>query len=102
MEARTEAPEASLSRSSETSAAEGPRRMDLLLIGGVSGSGKSVALTALEDSGYYSVSHLPPAQLGGLAAHLKAAGTDRVAVDLDFRTGRVIDVAPAIARARAE
>ena len=30
--------------------------MDLLLIGGVSGSGKSVALAALEDSGYYAVS----------------------------------------------
>ncbi|TMH53176.1 MAG: RNase adaptor protein RapZ, partial [Betaproteobacteria bacterium] len=31
--------------------------MDLLLIGGVSGSGKSVALAALEDSGYYAVSN---------------------------------------------
>ena len=35
------------------------RRMDLLLIGGVSGSGKSVALGALEDSGYYAVNNLP-------------------------------------------
>jgi UPF0042 nucleotide-binding protein len=33
--------------------------MDLVLIGGVSGSGKSVALAALEDSGYYAVSNLP-------------------------------------------
>ena len=33
--------------------------MDLLLIGGVSGSGKSVALAALEDSGYYAVNNLP-------------------------------------------
>ena len=33
--------------------------MDLLLIGGVSGSGKSVALGALEDSGYYAVNNLP-------------------------------------------
>src|SRR5438093_650261 len=37
--------------------------MDLLLIGGLSGSGKSVALAALEDSGYYAVSNLPLAQL---------------------------------------
>ena len=37
--------------------------MDLLLIGGVSGSGKSVALAALEDSGYYAVNNLPPAML---------------------------------------
>ena len=37
--------------------------MDLLLIGGVSGSGKSVALAALEDSGYYAVNNLPPSLL---------------------------------------
>ncbi|HEX7270811.1 MAG TPA: RNase adapter RapZ [Casimicrobiaceae bacterium] len=61
--------------------------MDLLLIGGVSGSGKSVALTALEDSGYYAVSNLPVAQLAGLLAHLKAANLDRVAVALDVKTG---------------
>src|SRR5437870_4208006 len=57
--------------------------MDLLLIGGVSGSGKSVALAALEDSGYYAVSNLPLAQLAGLLAHLKNARIDRVAVALD-------------------
>ena len=61
--------------------------MDLLLIGGVSGSGKSVALAALEDSGYYAVSNLPLEQLGGLLAHLKAARIDRVAVALDVKTG---------------
>ena len=61
--------------------------MDLLLIGGVSGSGKSVALTALEDSGYYAVSNLPVAQLAGLLAHLKAARLDRVAIVLDVKTG---------------
>ncbi|HYC14192.1 MAG TPA: RNase adapter RapZ, partial [Stellaceae bacterium] len=61
--------------------------MDLLLIGGVSGSGKSVALAALEDSGYYAVSNLPVAQLAGLIVHLKAARVDRVAVVLDVKTG---------------
>ena len=40
-------------------AIRGSERMDLLLIGGVSGSGKSVALAALEDSGYYAVNNLP-------------------------------------------
>jgi UPF0042 nucleotide-binding protein len=77
--------------------------MDLLLIGGVSGSGKSVALAALEDSGSYSVSNLPLAQLGGLLAHLKSAGTDRVAVVLDVKTGRgLADLPAAIESARAE
>src|SRR5215813_11417860 len=102
MAARTRAPEASLSQVSEPSPADSVRRMDLLLIGGVSGSGKSVALTALEDSGYYSVSHLPAAQLAGLLAHLKSAGTHRAAVVLDFRTGAAADLGPAIESARAE
>ncbi len=38
----------------DDAAPDATRAMDLILIGGVSGSGKSVALAALEDSGYYS------------------------------------------------
>jgi UPF0042 nucleotide-binding protein len=77
--------------------------MDLLLIGGVSGSGKSVALAALEDSGYYAVSNLPLAQLAGLLAHLKGARIERVAVALDARTGSGLAGLPvAIEAARVE
>src|ERR1700740_2038390 len=77
--------------------------MDLLLIGGVSGSGKSVALAALEVSGYYAVSNLPLAQLAGLLAHLKAAKLDRVAVVLDVKTGPGLSGLPAaIDAARSE
>ena len=77
--------------------------MHLLLIAGVSGSGKSVALTALEDSGYYAVSNLPVAQLGGLLAHLKQARVDRVAIVLDVKTGSGLAGLPdAIEAARAE
>ena len=60
--------------------------MDLLLIGGVSGSGKSVALAALEDSGYYAVNNLPLPLLAETVAHLRNAGHDRVAVGLDAKT----------------
>ena len=60
--------------------------MDLLLIGGVSGSGKSVALAALEDSGYYAVNSLPLPLLAETVAHLRNAGHDRVAVGLDAKT----------------
>ena len=77
--------------------------MDLLLIGGVSGSGKSVALAALEDSGYYAVSNLPLAQLAGLLAHLKNARIDRVAVALDAKTGSgLTGLSTAIEAARGE
>ena len=60
--------------------------MDLLLIGGVSGSGKSVAIAALEDSGYYAVSNLPLSLLPALLAQLKATAQDRVAIVLDVKT----------------
>ena len=73
--------------------------MDLLLIVGVSGSGKSVAIAALEDSGYYGVSNLPVSQLAGLLAHLKSAQQDRVAIVLDVKTEGIAGIAPAIAAA---
>jgi RNase adapter protein RapZ len=60
--------------------------MDLLLIGGVSGSGKSVALGALEDSGYYAVSNLLLSQVLPLLAQLKATAQHRVAIVLDVKT----------------
>ena len=34
--------------------------LELVLITGMSGSGKSVALRALEDAGYFCVDNLPP------------------------------------------
>jgi len=61
--------------------------MDLILIGGVSGSGKSVALAAFEDAGYYAVNNLPVALLAETAAYLEQAGQERVAVALDVKTG---------------
>jgi UPF0042 nucleotide-binding protein len=61
--------------------------MDLILIGGASGSGKSVALAAFEDAGYYAVNNLPVALLVETAAYLERAGQSRVAVALDVKTG---------------
>lgn len=60
--------------------------MDLLLVGGVSGSGKSVALGALEDSGYYAVGNLPAPLVVPLAGYLQGARYDRVAISLDVKT----------------
>ncbi|MEP7330069.1 MAG: RNase adapter RapZ [Betaproteobacteria bacterium] len=76
--------------------------MDLLLIGGVSGSGKSVALAALEDAGYYAVNNLPPPLLPQTIAHLADSGQQRVAVALDVKTGPGLPgLAAAIAQARS-
>ena len=76
--------------------------MDLLLIGGVSGSGKSVALAALEDSGYYAVNNLPLPLVAETARYLAAAGRDRVAIALDVKTAPgLADLPETLARLRA-
>ncbi len=54
--------------------------MQIVLISGLSGSGKSIALNVLEDSGYYVVDNLPAALLPQLVTHLRGAGWTRVAV----------------------
>lgn len=60
--------------------------MRLVLITGMSGSGKSVALRLLEDIGYYCVDNLPPRFLAQLAAYLADAGHEEVAVSVDARS----------------
>jgi UPF0042 nucleotide-binding protein len=60
--------------------------MRLVLITGMSGSGKSVALRLLEDIGYYCVDNLPPRFLAQVAAYLADAGQDEVAVSVDARS----------------
>ena len=52
----------------------------LVLITGVSGAGKSVALKVLEDAGYYCVDNLPAPVLADLVNHLAEVGKERVAV----------------------
>ncbi len=53
--------------------------MELILISGLSGSGKSVALHLLEDAGYYCVDNLPVAMLTLLVRMLKEEAISKVA-----------------------
>ncbi len=59
--------------------------MQIVLITGLSGSGKSVALHTLEDAGFYTVDRLPVAMLLQLLQLLEQQGYRRVAVALDMR-----------------
>ncbi|HET7200150.1 MAG TPA: RNase adapter RapZ [Burkholderiales bacterium] len=68
--------------------------MQLVLISGLSGSGKSVALNALEDSGYYCVDNLPGQLLQQSAELLRRAGHNRVAMSIDARTGDSLEHVP--------
>jgi len=68
--------------------------MQLILISGLSGSGKSIALNVLEDAGYYCVDNLPVALLPRLVESLAGSGYERVAVAADMRSGSGIAELP--------
>lgn len=72
------------------SAADTP---EVVLITGMSGSGKSVALRALEDSGYYCVDNLPPELLEPLIA-LKGSAPRRLAIAMDVRSTQSLSALP--------
>ena len=62
--------------------------MRLIVVSGLSGSGKSVALHMLEDVGYYCIDNIPAAMLKPFIAHTVHSGTaqyERTAVGLDAR-----------------
>jgi UPF0042 nucleotide-binding protein len=69
-----------MSRSSITTAA-----MRLVVITGLSGSGKSVALNVLEDAGFYCIDNLPAALLPETVAYLELSGYQDVGVSIDAR-----------------
>jgi UPF0042 nucleotide-binding protein len=60
--------------------------MQLILVSGLSGSGKSIALAVLEDAGYYCVDNLPATLLLEVADFLAQAGHDKAAVSVDARS----------------
>jgi UPF0042 nucleotide-binding protein len=69
--------------------------LELVLITGMSGSGKSVALRALEDAGYYCVDNLPPELLLSFVALEQQHGARRVAIAMDVRSATSLPLVPA-------
>src|SRR5258706_9179641 len=72
--------------------------MQLILVSGLSGSGKSIALKVLEDGGYYCVDNLPATLLLEVLDFLADAGHDRVAVSIDARSAALPAVPDNLAR----
>lgn len=70
--------------------------MQLFLLSGLSGSGKSVALKVLEDSGFYCVDNLPAEILTRLTDYLLSAGYDKMAVSIDVRSANSVQRLPDI------
>lgn len=68
--------------------------MDIILITGMSGSGKSVALRALEDSGYYCVDNLPPELLIPFVKLEEQQKENRLAIAIDVRSATSLHLMP--------
>lgn len=80
---------------------EGP--YEVILVTGISGSGKSVALHALEDAGYFCCDNLPPELLREFIKLEQGRFTYRVAVAVDVRTAASLPaLVPMIDELRAE
>jgi UPF0042 nucleotide-binding protein len=66
--------------------------MQLIIVTGLSGSGKTIALRVLEDSGYYCIDNLPATLLPQIAQHLNAdnmpfaSNKGKVAISIDSRS----------------
>lgn len=68
--------------------------LQIVLITGMSGSGKSVALNALEDAGFFCVDNLPPELLSPFVALQKKQKASRVAIAMDVRSARSLPALP--------
>ena len=70
--------------------------MELLIVTGQSGAGKTRVINALEDIGFYCVDNIPPALLGGFAdlCYSPAAHHGRTAIVMDSRSGKMFRELP--------
>lgn len=68
--------------------------MEIVLITGMSGSGKSVALHALEDAGFYCVDNLPPELLLPLIELEQKHQARRIAIAMDVRSAQSLHLVP--------
>jgi len=74
-------------------AAPSEKRVELVVITGYSGAGKSEAIAAFEDGGYFCVDNLPPKMIEGLGElfQLEGSGVEKAAVVTDVRGGEYFE-----------
>jgi RNase adapter protein RapZ len=68
--------------------------IEVVLITGMSGSGKSVALHALEDAHYYCVDNLPPELLGAFIEVEKIHRVSKIGIAMDVRSASSLPLLP--------
>ncbi len=72
--------------------------MDLILVSGLSGAGKSVALGALADAGYYCVDNLPTQVMVETIQYISSQNINQLAISMDARTKGVESLAHLVDR----
>lgn len=60
--------------------------MQLVIVTGLSGSGKSIALRVFEDHGYYCIDNLPATLLPHIQSHVANRDAAKVAISIDSRS----------------
>jgi len=66
--------------------------VELVLVTGISGAGRSTAARALEDQGWFVVDNLPPVLLPDAVQHIsQSESVRRLAVVVDVRSGHMFD-----------
>jgi UPF0042 nucleotide-binding protein len=68
--------------------------MQLILLSGMSGSGKSIALHALEDLGYNCVDNLPAQLLPEVVECLRKSNHTHIAISVDVRSSETLPLLP--------
>jgi len=76
--------------------------VQIVLVSGLSGAGKSIALDVLEDAGYYCVDNLPATLLMDVVGFLAEAGHERVALSVDARSAALAALPKSVARLKAD
>ncbi len=93
----------STERSSAGAPAEVTAAREVVLVTGISGSGKSVALHALEDAGFFCIDNLPPELLRGFLQLEHRLHDQRVAIAVDARSaGSLPHLLPLIKQLKGE
>ena len=98
-----ESPSAGPSQRAAAGPPGAPSHREVVLVTGISGSGKSVALHALEDAGFFCVDNLPPELLRDFLRLEHARLDRRVAIAVDVRSaGLLPHLLPLMQRLRSE
>ncbi|MES2501365.1 MAG: RNase adapter RapZ [Pseudomonadota bacterium] len=76
--------------------------MQIIIVTGLSGSGKSIVLRVLEDSSFYCIDNLPATLLPHISQHLNAIHHSKIAISIDSRSAALEALPQAIETLKAD